>query len=63
MSSMVSLEQPEALCNSCGIPFDSQYFDDSSVVNAPDDVGEAPARAELLEKHGADLAQPGGHRT
>jgi hypothetical protein len=40
MSSVVSLESTSALCNSCGIPFDSQYFDDSSVVNAPDDVGE-----------------------
>ena len=33
MNSVVSLEHAPALCNSCGIPFDSQHFDDSSVVD------------------------------
>ena len=33
MSSIVSVERTPALCNSCGIPFDSQYFDDSDVVD------------------------------
>jgi hypothetical protein len=33
MSSAVSFERAPALCNSCGIPFDSQYFDDSAVVD------------------------------
>ena len=33
MSSVVSFERTPTLCNSCGIPFDSQYFDDSSVEN------------------------------
>ncbi len=37
MSSMISSErqQTPALCNACGIPFDSQYFDDSKVEKAP----------------------------
>lgn len=35
MSSVNSLEQATGLCNACGIPFDSQYFDDSSVQPAP----------------------------
>jgi hypothetical protein len=37
MSSVISLErdQSPALCNACGIPFDSQYFDDSKVEKAP----------------------------
>lgn len=41
MSSSLSLgrEQASVLCNTCGIPFDSQYFDDSSVEAAPKDVG------------------------
>jgi len=30
MSSIIS-ERAPALCNSCGIPFDSQYFDDSGI--------------------------------
>lgn len=40
MSSVISLERTPALCNSCGIPFDSQYFDDSSLVNLQTDDGE-----------------------
>ena len=32
-------EQASALCNACGIPLDSQYFDDSRVKDAPKDVG------------------------
>lgn len=38
---MISLEreQTPALCNTCGIPFDSQYFDDSKVETAPE-LGE-----------------------
>ena len=41
MSSIVSLERDQAAwCNSCGIPFDSQYFDDSHVVEAPEVVGQ-----------------------
>ena len=40
MSSTVSLEQTPALCNSCGIPFDSQHFDDSDVNAAPENVGQ-----------------------
>lgn len=32
MSSVASIERAPALCNSCGIPFDSQHFDDSSVI-------------------------------
>ena len=41
MSSIVSLERDQtAWCNSCGIPFDSQYFDDSHVVEAPEVVGQ-----------------------
>ncbi|HEV7397411.1 MAG TPA: hypothetical protein VGN86_12940 [Pyrinomonadaceae bacterium] len=40
MSSSLSLGQaPPVLCNTCGIPLDSQYFDDSSVEHAPKDVG------------------------
>jgi len=41
MSSMISSEreQTSALCNACGIPFDSQYFDDSKVEKAPE-LGE-----------------------
>jgi hypothetical protein len=40
MSSTVSLERTPALCNACGIPFDSQYFDDSDVDGAPNSVGQ-----------------------
>lgn len=42
MSSVTSLErdQSPALCNACGIPFDSQYFDDSNVAAMPTDIGE-----------------------
>jgi hypothetical protein len=40
MSNAVSLERTPALCNSCGIPFDSQYFDDSDVEAAPENVGQ-----------------------
>jgi len=41
MSSVISLEREKtsALCNACGIPFDSQYFDDSKVEKAPE-LGE-----------------------
>ena len=36
MSSAIALaENTNRLCNACGIPFDSQYFDDSSVQPAP----------------------------
>jgi hypothetical protein len=40
MSSTVSLERTPALCNSCGIPFDSQHFDDSKVDASPGQIGE-----------------------
>ena len=40
MSSTVSLERTPALCNSCGIPFDSQHFDDSKVDASPEQIGE-----------------------
>jgi hypothetical protein len=30
-----SIDAHQALCTSCGAPFDSQYFDDSSVVEVP----------------------------
>ena len=40
------IEARPALCTSCGAPFDSQYFDDSSVVNAPG-VGETVTLAEF----------------
>jgi len=40
MSSAISLERAPALCNACGVPFDSQYFDDSDVVAAPANVGD-----------------------
>jgi hypothetical protein len=37
MNSAIALgEKTARLCNACGIPFDSQYFDDSSVQGAPD---------------------------
>jgi hypothetical protein len=29
------IETHQALCTSCGAPFDSQYFDESSVVDVP----------------------------
>lgn len=36
MSSTIALgEKTTGLCNACGIPLDSQYFDDSSVEPAP----------------------------
>jgi hypothetical protein len=35
-----------ALCTACGTPFDSQYFDESSVVDAPN-VGETVVLAEF----------------
>jgi hypothetical protein len=42
MSSAISLEreQAPALCNACGIPFDSQYFDDSKVEPFTNAVSE-----------------------
>jgi hypothetical protein len=42
MSSVFSLEreQASALCNACGIPLDSQYFDDSSVQPISVNPGE-----------------------
>jgi len=40
------IEAPSSLCNSCGAPLDSQYFDDSSVVAVPD-VGETVTLAEF----------------
>jgi hypothetical protein len=40
------IEARPALCTSCGVPFDSQYFDDSSVVDAPG-VGETVTLAEF----------------
>ena len=40
MSSVVSLERTPALCNSCGIPFDSQHFDDSSLVDLQTEDGD-----------------------
>ena len=40
MSSVASFERVPTLCNACGIPFDSQYFDDSDVVAAPANVGD-----------------------
>lgn len=30
------IEARQALCTTCGAPLDSQYFDESSVVDAPD---------------------------
>jgi hypothetical protein len=41
MISPISLERDQTapFCNSCGIPLDSQYFDDSKVENAPKLVG------------------------
>ena len=39
--------EPEgALCTACGVPFDSQYFDESSVVRRPD-VGETVTLAQF----------------
>jgi hypothetical protein len=48
MSSAISLErdQSPALCNACGIPFDSQYFDDSKVKKAPQ-IGEEIVLAQF----------------
>ena len=42
MSSAAMLEQGTntLLCNACGIPMDSQYFDDSSVADLPEEVGQ-----------------------
>ena len=40
MSGIASLERPPSLCNACGIPFDSQYFDASEVVASPDEIGQ-----------------------
>ena len=40
MSSVASLERAPALCNSCGIPFDSQHFDDSSLADLQTDDGQ-----------------------
>lgn len=41
MNSVISVqrEQVTGLCNACGIPLDSQYFDDSSVEDAPKAAG------------------------
>ena len=39
-------EASSALCTACGAPFDSQYFDDSSVVAAPR-AGETVTLAEF----------------
>ena len=49
MSSTLSLERTPSLCNSCGIPFDSQYFDDSAVVDLdhPDHPGHPAGRVEV----------------
>ncbi len=35
MITATNIESVTGLCAACGIPFDSQYFDDSSVKNAP----------------------------
>jgi hypothetical protein len=40
------IESHQALCASCGAPFDSQYFDESSVVGVPR-VGETVTLAEF----------------
>jgi hypothetical protein len=40
------IEARSALCASCGAPFDSQYFDESSVVGAPN-PGETVTLAEF----------------
>ena len=40
------IEAHQALCTACGAPFDSQYFDDSSVVSAPR-AGETVVLAEF----------------
>lgn len=34
-NSTIETETSSGLCTTCGIPVDSQYFDDSSVQNAP----------------------------
>jgi len=47
MSSTVSLERTPALCNSCGIPFDSQHFDDSNVDESPEQIGEEVVLAKF----------------
>jgi hypothetical protein len=36
---LTDIETPSGLCAACGMPVDSQYFDDSTVQPAPD-VGE-----------------------
>jgi hypothetical protein len=40
MSSTIPLERTPPLCNSCGMPFDSQYFDDSSVFDLFDEKND-----------------------
>src|SRR5262252_2241635 len=41
-----SIDARQALCASCGAPFDSQYFDESSVVSVPS-VGATVTLAEF----------------
>jgi hypothetical protein len=41
-----TIDYASALCTACGVPLDSQYFDESSVVCAPK-VGEAVVLAEF----------------
>ncbi len=40
------IEAPFGLCNSCGVPFDSQYFDASGVFDAPL-IGQSVPLAEV----------------
>ena len=44
-----TIETTTGLCAACGVPFDSQYFDESSVVNVPTVTGDevSLARFEL----------------
>ena len=49
IGSAIGLETTTGLCASCGVPFDSQYFDESSVLTAPTVAGDEVvlARFEL----------------
>jgi hypothetical protein len=46
---MIDVETTTGLCAACGIPLDSQHFDESSVVAAPAAIGDeiVLARVEL----------------
>lgn len=49
IGSAIGIETTTGLCASCGVPFDSQYFDESSVLAAPIVTGDEVvlARFEL----------------